>query len=414
VAASPLSDTLPIDGHVIGISRSKKPEQMDSRERAGSQVYGVAYAIVDDDRLREQNLDAEMRTLRHSASPTGTDSSEDISPCLYNCGKVFRKKHLRNKHHKVHDPPHHSALQMDPSRTTWSKATSISGHVQQQHRTRDATILSLPRAGPSQPSSPRSSALSLMSREAPSRECKGFNRKDNFQRHIARTEYQAVPPSRVYSRSSIIRGEVRDESSSPSVSPVTSTRGASTHHSATGIVYAPRSTTILSTQAVGGGDHSLFKPGHQSYGWSELLQRRLTRHVRCTYCGLEATQNRVQPSPTSFSSVISTRRAQQYHFVNYQMAFAPESPSSAEGVGGIGHLLPVVRHSGDSPGTLMGWRVSSGSKLAGQQAQMCLGMVYFFALLRATPQGKKMSAMFLSAVLAAALFLLSLYGFVLR
>jgi uncharacterized BrkB/YihY/UPF0761 family membrane protein len=45
---------------------------------------------------------------------------------------------------------------------------------------------------------------------------------------------------------------------------------------------------------------------------------------------------------------------------------------------------------------------------------MCLGMVYFFALLRATPQGKKMSAMFLSAVLAAALFLLSLYGFVLR
>jgi predicted flap endonuclease-1-like 5' DNA nuclease len=31
--------------------------------------------------------------------------SEDIK-CLYGCGKKFSKSYLRNKHHKVHNPPH--------------------------------------------------------------------------------------------------------------------------------------------------------------------------------------------------------------------------------------------------------------------------------------------------------------------
>jgi hypothetical protein len=42
-----------------------------------------------------------------AVSPTSTDSSvEEALPCLWNCGKVFFKKYMRNKHHKVHDPPH--------------------------------------------------------------------------------------------------------------------------------------------------------------------------------------------------------------------------------------------------------------------------------------------------------------------
>jgi hypothetical protein len=42
----------------------------------------------------------------NTASPTGTDSSDAILVCKYGCGKEFSKPYLRNKHHKVHNPPH--------------------------------------------------------------------------------------------------------------------------------------------------------------------------------------------------------------------------------------------------------------------------------------------------------------------
>jgi hypothetical protein len=41
-----------------------------------------------------------------SAENTPSTSSDEAWPCEYNCGKFFRKKFLRNKHHKVHAPPH--------------------------------------------------------------------------------------------------------------------------------------------------------------------------------------------------------------------------------------------------------------------------------------------------------------------
>jgi hypothetical protein len=386
-AASPLSDNWCIDSHVIGISRSKKPEHIDCREWAGSQFYALANAFADADHLREQNLDAERHRLRSAFNSV------------------------------------QSAFQMGPSTTT--STLSISGHVQQPDRTKDTTILSLTRAGPSQPSFPTSTpAQSFISREAPSWDCTASSRcalpcvsesesvsssgevgGAGYWNKALDTHCRKEVPGSIASQEahlrlgSTFRGVVRDEPTSPSCLPLTSTRGASTHHSASAIVHAPQPTTIVSVQAVGGTDHSLFKPGHHSligrdralsgiYSQGQSTGRKTLSTRRDGHFQPSLTKGHFQPSSTSFLSVISTRAAQQY--------------------------LPVIHHSGDSTGTSMGWRVPSGSKLAGQHAQMCLGMVYFFALLRETPQGKKMSGMFLGAVLTAALFLLSLYGFVLR
>jgi len=294
-AASTLSQTQPVDGHVIGISRSKKPEQAECRESARSQFYSQLYsqgsAFRDADRLREQNLD----TDRHQPLST----VENVQ----------------------------SAFQAVPSTTSSTTAISISSHIQQPDQTKDS----------SQPSSP----MSFISREAP--QCESPTSSGGAFACVSQSDSasssQAAGSSGIWNptvRQRIVRPTMRSQSLLPSFSLVTSTRGASTHHSATGIVYAPRSTRVSLGQAVGGADHSLFKPGH--------------------------------------------------------------------------HSLPALRRGGDSSGTAMGWRVSSGSMFAEMQAEMCLGTVYFFALLWTTPQGKKMSGMFPGAVLAAALFVLSLFG----
>jgi len=322
-AASPLSETLPVDGHMIGISRSKKPEQMDSREWAGSQFYGQASTFAGADRPREHNLEAERRRLR-SNQPQST--FENVQ----------------------------SALQVDPSTTSSTKAMSISGQVQRPDRTRDSTILSLPSAGPPQPSSRVSFVQSMSSREA--LYCESTTSSRGESAGVSQSESSSsceVVGGPDYRTDNIfgprtIRRIIRSQYSLPSFSRVISTRGALTHPSATGMVYPPRSTRVSSAQSVGVADHSLSKPGHHSL-------------------------------------------------------FKPGH-----------HSLPVVRRSGESPGTSMGWRASSGSKLAEQQVQRCLGLLYFFALLRATQQGKKMSRMSLGAVLAAALVFLSLCESALR
>jgi len=298
-AASTLSQTQPVDGHVIGISRSKKPEQAECRESARSQFYSQLYsqgsAFRDADRLREQNLD----TDRHQPLST----VENVQ----------------------------SAFQAVPSTTSSTTAISISSHIQQPDQTKDS----------SQPSSP----MSFISREAP--QCESPTSSGGAFACVSQSDSasssQAAGSSGIWNHARqriSVRPTGRSQSPLPSLSPVTSTRGASTRHSATGIVYAPRSTSVSSAQAIGGADHSLFKPGH--------------------------------------------------------------------------HSLPAVRRSRDSSGTSMGWRVSSGSVLAEMRAEMCLGMVYFFVLLRATSRGKKMNGMFLGAVLASALFVLSLVGSALR
>jgi len=76
-------------------------------------------------------------SAENTPSPTGATSSDDDWPCEYNCGKFFRKKFLRNKHHKVHDPPH--ACSFCPMRFPVKRDKMR--HVRDRHRT-EAGIVS--------------------------------------------------------------------------------------------------------------------------------------------------------------------------------------------------------------------------------------------------------------------------------
>jgi hypothetical protein len=138
-------------------------------------------------------------------------------------------------------------------------------------------------------------------------------------------------------------------------SPTDRTTSASTHYLRTGTVYAPRATSVNSVTAVGGLVHSLFKPGHQSL-----------------------------PSPVK--APLSTRWREVSH--------------------------DVSRHIGVSDASFMRPSVPLGAKLAGLPAQTCLAAVYFF-LVRESSWGRKMNGMFLGAMLAVLLFVLS-HGFGLR
>jgi hypothetical protein len=369
-SASPLCDTPAIDGHAVGIPRSKKPEQIDRRDCVGSKFYDLASAFVDADRHRERALDVERHRIQSALN---------------------------------------EALQIGSSTTSSTKAMSTGSNTRGPDRTKDETTFSFTITDLLNPSSPMSSPRVFISRETS--QCESTT---GALAYVSEPESVSSPTvvggAGYWNNACVYKGGSLCRTSSS----VTSTRDASPLDAARGILHAPRSTAVLSALAVGGADHSLFKPGHHSL--VDHNKALLGVHSERQHVGQKTLSTRIESSPlpslTTFSTVISTTNAQQYHLVNGHTVFAsaPEYVSSAEAIG----VVAYSRNSFESPGASMRGEASSSSRLAGQQAQICLGMVYFFAVLRATPRGKKMSGSFLAAVLGAALFVLSLYGFVLR
>jgi hypothetical protein len=50
--------------------------------------------------------DLENEASKESSGTVGDVSEGENLPCEYGCGKSFSKSYLRNKHHKVHNPPY--------------------------------------------------------------------------------------------------------------------------------------------------------------------------------------------------------------------------------------------------------------------------------------------------------------------
>jgi hypothetical protein len=97
--------------------------------RAGTTAdTNITEALVDGDTSAE-----------NTPSPTGTTSSDEEFPCQYNCGKFFTKKFLRNKHHKVHAPPH----ACDFCRMRFPVKRDMNRHIRDRHR-KEAGIVGTP------------------------------------------------------------------------------------------------------------------------------------------------------------------------------------------------------------------------------------------------------------------------------
>jgi hypothetical protein len=95
----PLADILSLDGTAwsqLGFSIDTEEMVIDTKD---DQVLGP---YRDED---SKAGEASSITPEEVSSPN-SDLDDPILPCQYGCGKNFLKPYLRNKHHKVHNPPH--------------------------------------------------------------------------------------------------------------------------------------------------------------------------------------------------------------------------------------------------------------------------------------------------------------------
>jgi hypothetical protein len=85
--------------HAPGLTSNESIMIPNEAESLNSLTTDAMNAIDMDDQDNEEASEA-------SAAIPQDISEEEIFHCQYSCGKSFPKKYLRNKHHKVHCPPH--------------------------------------------------------------------------------------------------------------------------------------------------------------------------------------------------------------------------------------------------------------------------------------------------------------------